>query len=185
MNTIIISKEEILRKTRQLILNQGWSEVNIRSVAAACGVSVGSIYNYFSSKAELTSALVENVWHEVFHSSAEITNLSDTCSCIKWIYERLEYGCKQYPGFFSKHSLKFVQDEKTEGKLMMQHTWQHILNNLCVVLKHDKNVRADAFDEYFTAEKFADILLSLILAALLRQDFDPSSVLQIVQRTIY
>ena len=52
MNNIVISKEEILHTTRELIMEQGWSEVNIRSVAAACGVSVGSIYNYFSSKAD-------------------------------------------------------------------------------------------------------------------------------------
>ena len=42
MNTIITSKEDILKTSRELIREQGWSAVNIRSVAA-CGVSVGSI----------------------------------------------------------------------------------------------------------------------------------------------
>ena len=56
MNTIVTSKEEILKTSRALIQEQGWSAVSIRSVAAACGVSVGSIYNYFDSKAELVSA---------------------------------------------------------------------------------------------------------------------------------
>ena len=59
MNTIVTSKEEILKTSRALIQEQGWSAVSIRSVAAACGVSVGSIYNYFDSKAELVSATVE------------------------------------------------------------------------------------------------------------------------------
>ena len=62
MNTIVTSKEEILKTSRALIQEQGWSAVSIRSVAAACGVSVGSIYNYFDSKAELVSATVESVW---------------------------------------------------------------------------------------------------------------------------
>ena len=44
MNTIVTSKEEILKTSRALIQEQGWSAVSIRSVAAACGVSVGSIY---------------------------------------------------------------------------------------------------------------------------------------------
>ena len=43
MNTIVTSKEEILKTSRELIQREGWSAVNIRSVAAACGVSVGSI----------------------------------------------------------------------------------------------------------------------------------------------
>ena len=50
------SKEEILKTSRVLIQQNGWEAVNIRAVAAACGVSVGCIYNYFGSKTELVSA---------------------------------------------------------------------------------------------------------------------------------
>ena len=67
MNTVVTSKEEILRASRELIRQKGWDAVNIRSVAAACGVSVGSIYNYFDSKAALVGAAVESVWCEIFH----------------------------------------------------------------------------------------------------------------------
>ena len=49
MNTIVTSKQEILKTSRELIQQQGWSAVSIRSVASACGVSVSSIYNYFDS----------------------------------------------------------------------------------------------------------------------------------------
>lgn len=67
MNTVVTSKEKILKTSRELIQQQGWSAVSIRSVAAACGVSVGSIYNYFDSKATLVGATVESVWCEIFH----------------------------------------------------------------------------------------------------------------------
>ena len=40
MNTAVTSKEEILKTSRELIRQQGWSTVSIRAVAAACGVSV-------------------------------------------------------------------------------------------------------------------------------------------------
>ena len=69
MNTIVTSKEEILQTSRKLIQQQGWSAVSIRSVAAACDVSVGSIYNYFDSKAALMAATVESIWCEIFPSS--------------------------------------------------------------------------------------------------------------------
>ena len=78
-----------------------------------------------------------------------------------------------------------MQEEKSDGKRLMQHTWQHILDKLSAVLKHDPKIRADAFDENFSAEEFAEILFSLILAALLRQDFDPSAVLKLVRKTLY
>ena len=44
INTVVTSKEAILDMSRQLMQKQGWKSINIRSVASACGVSVGSIY---------------------------------------------------------------------------------------------------------------------------------------------
>ena len=100
MNTVVTSKEEILKASRELIQRQGWSAVNIRSVAAACGVSVGSIYNYFDSKAALAGAAVESVWCEIFHRPEDEAVFQDTQACVTWMYERMEYGSRQYPGFF-------------------------------------------------------------------------------------
>ena len=97
----------------------------------------------------------------------------------------MEYGCREYPGFFNLHSMGFLGMEKSDGRQRMEQTWQHILNGLGVVLKQDPKVRPDAFDEEFTAEKFADILFSLFLSALLRGDYNPTSVLELIRRTVY
>lgn len=185
MNIVVTSKEDILKTSRKLIQQQGWSSVNIRSVAAACGVSVGSIYNYFDSKAALVSATVESVWYEIFHSPEEKALFQDTQACIVWLYGRMEYGCKQYPGFFTLHSLGFLQEDKVDGKQRMQQAWQHILDKLCFVLKQDDKIRADAFTEQFTAERLADVIFSLMLSALLRQDYALDAVLEIIRRTLY
>lgn len=185
MNTVVTSKDDILETSRKLIQQQGWSAINVRSVAAACGVSVGSIYNYFDSKAALMCATVESVWCEIFHRPKDSVVFQDIWVYISWVYERMEYGCKQYPGFFTLHSLAFMQEDKSDGKRKMQQTWQHILDGLCSVLKQDVKIRADAFTDQFTVEKFADVLFSLMLSALLRQDYDPSAVLEIIRRTLY
>lgn len=185
MNTVVTSKEEILKASRNLIQQYGWSAVNIRSVASACGVSIGSIYNYFPSKADLVGATVESIWCEIFNHPEDVGVFQDTQACISWIYQRLEYGCKQYPGFFTLHSLEFMQEEKSDGKRWMRQTWDHILDGLCSVLKRDAKIRPNAFSQQFTVEKFADILFSLILSALLRQDYDPTAALEIVRRILY
>ena len=185
MKPAATSKEEILKASRELIQQKGWSAVNIRSVAAACGVSVGSIYNYYDSKAALIGATVESVWCEIFHRPEDEAVFQDTQACITWLYGRMEYGCQQYPGFFTLHSLGFMGEDKSDGKRRMQQTWQHILEGLCSVLKRDTKVRPDAFTEPLTAEKFADLLFSLMLSALMRQDYDPTAVLEIVRRTLY
>ena len=164
MNTVVTSKEDILKTSRELIQQQGWSALNIRSVAAACGVSVGAIYNYFDSKAALVGAAVESIWHEIFHRPGDRDVFQDTQDCIVWMYEQMKYGCKQYPGFFTLHSLGFMQQDKADGKRRMQQTWQHI---------------------QFTVEKFADVLFSQMLSALLRQDYDSAAVQELIRRTLY
>lgn len=185
MNTVVTSREEILRTSRELIWRQGWSAVNIRSVAAACGVSVGSIYNYFDSKTALVGAVVESVWREIFQRPENEAVFQDTLACVAWMYERLEYGYRNYPGFFTLHALGFLGEDKSDGRQKMQQTWQHILDELCAVLKRDGRIRPGAFTETFTAEKFADVLFSFMLSAFIRQDYDPSAVLEIIRRTLY
>ena len=185
MNPMATSKENILQISRKLIQQNGWAGVNIRSVAAACGVSVGCIYNYFESKTDLLSATVESIWSDIFHHPEDEAVFQDTLSCVRWMYKQLEYGCQRYPGFFTHHALGFVQQDTADGKQQMQRAWQHILDALCTVLRNDASIRADAFTEEFTVEKFAEMLFSLMLSALVRQDFDPSTVLEIVRRAVY
>ena len=133
------SKEEILKTSRVLIQQNGWEAVNIRAVAAACGVSVGCIYNYFGSKTELVSAAVESIWSDIFRHPDDPAVFEDTLSCIRWMYRQTR----------------------------------------------DKKIRPDAFTEEFTRQKFAGILFSLMLSAVVQQDFDPTAVLEIIRRTIY
>lgn len=184
MNTVVTSKEEILAASRELIRREGWSGVGIRSVAAACGVSVGCIYNYFGSKAALVSATVESVWREIFCLPEDEAVLRDIRACVVWLYRRMEYGGSRYPGFFTLHALGFMGEERADGKRRMQQTWRHILEQLQGVLARDESIPADAFTGQLTAERFADLLFSLMLSALLRQDYDPGPVLEVIRRTL-
>ena len=90
MNPMATSKENILQISRKLIQQNGWAGVNIRSVAAACGVSVGCIYNYFESKTDLLSATVESIWSDIFHHPEDEAVFQDTLSCVRWMYKQLE-----------------------------------------------------------------------------------------------
>ena len=114
MNPMATSKADILKTSRELIQQNGWAAVNIRAVAAACGVSVGCIYNYFGSKTELVSAAVESIWNDIFHHPEDEAVFQDTLSCIRWMYRQMEYGCQQYPGFFTHHALGFVQQDTAD-----------------------------------------------------------------------
>ena len=165
MNRLATSKEDILAASRELIRENGWAAVSIRSVAAKCSVSAGTIYNYYESKAELLGATIESVWQEIFFHPEDEQVFHDVTTCISWIYERFQYGNKRFPGFFSLHSFGFMKEGKDDGKKRM--------------------MRPDVFDENFTEMQFAEILFSLMLVSVIREDYDPSSVLMLINKTLY
>ena len=185
MNTIITSKEAILEMSREIVINDGVVSLSIRKVASKCNVSVGSIYNYFESKAELLGATIESIWSEIFHQGKNPDVFCNISECITWLYDCLKYGNEKYPEFFTVHSIGFANDEKAGGKQKMYNAWEHILKNLRDVLSHDPNIREDAFNSRFTPEKYANMIFSLILSDMMKKEYDPEFVLEIVKRTLY
>ena len=71
MNKTVTSEEEVLKASRKIISEKGLSFLSMRAVAAECGISVGSVYNYFPSKTELIRLTVESVWKEIFRPLEE------------------------------------------------------------------------------------------------------------------
>lgn len=185
LNTIITSRETILEMSRELIREQGWTSVNIRSVAKACNISIGSIYNYFDNKTALIAATVESVWCDIFHMPEEKNAFDSFAECVQWAFTSMKNGNEKYPDFFNMHSMSFMSDDSTEGRQIMEKAWGHIREGFHTVLSNDRKVRPDAFDEEFTPEKFVDIIFSLIISALLRHDYDCSAILNMIDRILY
>lgn len=55
-------REQLLEEVRRQIAEQGYSKTTIRSVAGACGLGVGTVYNYFGSKDMLVATVVAEDW---------------------------------------------------------------------------------------------------------------------------
>lgn len=184
VNTVVTSQEAILAMSRKMLREQGWTGVSVRSIAAACGISVGSIYNYFDSKEDLMSAVVESIWREIFSCAGEAP-FNNTLSCVKWMFASMERGEERYPGFFTWHSLRFMEEEKPSGRRRMTQAWEHMQRGLAAVLRQDKAVRQDAFDKTFTPEGCAELIFSLLLGAMVRRNFSCDTILETICRTIY
>lgn len=59
MASSVISRDELLEEAYRIADAQGLSALSVRSLAQACHVSVGTIYNHFASKDKLTTATIE------------------------------------------------------------------------------------------------------------------------------
>ena len=55
-------RERILAEARRQIEEQGYGATTIRSIASACGVGTGTVYNYFESKDMLIASFMVDDW---------------------------------------------------------------------------------------------------------------------------
>ena len=184
MNKVVTSKEAILAASRSIVMEKGISAVSMRSVADACSIAVGSLNNYFPSKAELLSAAVEDVWRDIFHMG-DCTRFDSFSDCLIWLFDRVQKGCARYPGFFTFHSVSFAAGEKERGRLVMQQYFGHIKKSLAQVLKNDRNVHPDAFGTGLTVEEFVDFIFTVFTSMLINGQDDYRPLLEIVSRCIY
>ena len=55
-------REKLLEEAKRQVMELGYSAMTVRSVASACGVGVGTVYNYFASKDMLTASFMLEDW---------------------------------------------------------------------------------------------------------------------------
>lgn len=186
MRTAVISRDEILEASRILLQEKGWSAIHMRSVAGRCGVAVGSLYNYFSSKTELVAATVESVWQEIFHVPDHFPEGEQFCRCIRWLYGSMQEGNRRYPGFLTLHAMGFTTGAgKVEGRRMMEHIQSQLRDALCRVLREDPQVQQEVFDSRLTREGFVELVFSMLLSALLRGEESCEHLLTVIRRVLY
>lgn len=185
MRTAVISRDAILEASRGLLRERGWSALNMRSVAAECGVAVGSLYNYFPSKTELVMATVESVWQELFQVPECFGTEEQFCRCAAWLYHSMQTGNETYPGFLTLHAMGFTTGGKLEGRRMMERTQAKLREDMCKVLLQDEQVRSDVFDERLTPEGFVELVFSILLSALLRGEQNCEQQLEMIRRVLY
>lgn len=186
MRNAVISRDEILEASRLMLQEKGWSAIHMRSVAVRCGVSVGSLYNYFPSKTELVAATVESVWQELFHVPEDLTGEERFCKVIQWLHDSIQEGNRRYQGFLTLHAMGFTTGEgKVEGRRMMERAQGQLRESLCRVLWEDKQVNQSVFDSRLTTEGFVELVFSMLITALLRGEEDCEPLLAVVRRVLY
>lgn len=185
MNTVVTSKEEILKACREIVSEEGLPAVNMRAVAKRCGVALGSLYNYFSTKDELVLETIESVWQDIFHMDRSCGTELSFPETVGWIFESVRNGADEYPNFFTTHSLSFASAGKTKAKSTMNAYLGHMKSGMAAALKTDPAVRKDVFSESFSEAEFLDFVLTGILALLLQQKKDCRVLQEMVRRTLY
>lgn len=66
-------REQLLTEARRQIAERGYGSTTIRSVAGACGLGVGTVYNYFKSKEVLIASFILEDWRDCLKRMAGLS----------------------------------------------------------------------------------------------------------------
>ena len=185
MDKTIISKDTILSAGKEIIIESGLNSLSIRDVANKCGISIGSVYNYFPSKSDLIVATIESVWIEIIMDSQEGIKGDSFLESISYLFNRIKIGCENYPSFFSIHSMSAANFNKNKGREVMDIYFKNIKTRLLESLNQDNNVRDGVFNEEFTKTDFIDFTFYNIITLFMKKAESCDFLLELVKRIIY
>lgn len=180
-----IEKEAIVDVAYAIAQADGLKAVNIRSVATACGVAVGSIYNYFPTKDDLVAAVVERFFGDAFfenfcHPSAD----EDFLAYCERLFASMQETLSRFRGDWLAQIQSMGTGARDAAKKLEADRLVHVRQGLEHVLIADKNVRPDALSDGLDAPALCSFVLQSMLGAL-RSGDDCAVLFQLIQRSLY
>ena len=97
-------REAILYHAKTIVLNEGFEQLTMRKVAKNADISIGTIYNYFPTKRDLTIQLMEDYWGSYLNVIDEIDQQQpDFYKKMLQIYQQLEIFVKTFKEVWIKN----------------------------------------------------------------------------------
>ena len=94
-------ENKLIEEAKKQIEKDGYGAVTIRSIANACGVGVGTVYNYFSSKEALLATYMLADWNTCIAAIQAVSHYSDApAPVVRCIYDQLVAYASRHQAVF-------------------------------------------------------------------------------------
>ena len=141
-------REHLLLETKRQIAEQGYAKTTVRSVAGACGLAVGTVYNYFTSKEMMIAAFVLEDWKKELAAMASCPK-DDPKGLLFCIYSSLIYFSRSNKKLFSDaDAAKVISIGFSARHRMLRDQIAALVQPICP----EKDGGPDAFCAQFAAE---------------------------------
>ncbi len=145
-------REKLLEEAKSQVMEVGYSAMTIRSVASACKVGVGTVYNYYESKEMLVASFMLKDWLECKEAiEAGCIGSDEPYEALECIYNELHKFIDKYLIIFQDESAgqTFLTSFKQRHQMLRSQIAEPI-KSLC--LKQTKAITDASFLAEFVAE---------------------------------
>lgn len=155
-------REQLLFEARRQIEENGYAKTTIRSVASACHIAVGTVYNYFPSKEILIASFMVEDWKECLETIQKIDSTKQE-TFFRGIYDALTSFMTKHQALFNDSAAEkpFAEAFPARHRQLRQQITQLILPQC-----GSAGQSAKESDLFFTAEFIAEALLTWTVAGI-------------------
>lgn len=176
--TISDMKNNILKVSTDLFLNQGYDKTTIRQIAEASGIGRGHLYYYFKKKEDILIHIFKEIMNKIYD---DVIESSDDKTEILLSYATIQCICTYTLVFNEKLFRIYLQGSNIE---IVRRAAQNILIDLCKKKAEDMNYNISEKDICFSVTigyaGECDLLKRLYNG---EKDFDIDSIVRSITST--
>ena len=102
-------REKILAEAESQVFTLGYSAMTIRSVAKACGIATGTVYNYFPSKEMLVASFMVDDWLKALKGIKDEAEMAESAEgMLRAVWDGVS-------AFTIEHAAVFADPEAVKG----------------------------------------------------------------------
>jgi len=176
-------KAEILCAAKDIATEEGLSKLNIRAVAKKAGIAVGTVYNYYPSKIELLSEVIEDFWESAFYGIKwDSLPGNDFCRNLDMVYRLLHQRMKAYKSNWLKDLSMLGSGDKEIGRIRQKEYFEKIHGRIVHLMDMDSKMTNFPWDDEFGREETIAFIFSNMMMQLRRGDDDLGYLLKLLRR---